>query len=187
MGKVRKLWASKLALKHEEELAPTLQRLKQVFRECHRVLKVGGIFVFTYHHKAISAWLAVGEALARSGFTCTSVLPLRGEGKGGLHSYNDTIKWAAVFICRKDKGAKTRNDGKVVVSRKAIDEAAQRSGYFADRLAAHAEIGFREPGRLNLQRAMVATSAVIISGKSQGMPVRAALERIQNQGDTDHA
>lgn len=28
MGKVRELWASKLALKHEEELAPILQRLK---------------------------------------------------------------------------------------------------------------------------------------------------------------
>ena len=171
----------------EESIDDYQTRLKQIFRECHRVLKVDGICVFTYHHKAISAWLAVGEALARSGFTCTSVLPLRGEGKGGLHSYNGTIKWDAVFVCRKDKGAKTRNDGKVVVSRKAIDKAAQRSGYFADQLAAHADIGFREPDRLNLQRAMVAASAMIISGKSQGMPLRAALERIQNQGDTDHA
>jgi len=163
------------------------KRLKQIFSECHRVLTVNGICVFTYHHKAISAWLAVGKALVMSGFTCTSVLPLRGEGKGGLHSYNGTIKWDAVFVCRKGRAPKIMNDGKIVVSRKAIDKAVQRSADFADQLAAHDEIGFREPDRLNLQRAMVAASAKIISGKSLGMSLRAALERLQNQGETDHA
>lgn len=171
----------------EESIGNYQKRLKQIFRECHRVLKFNGICVFTYHHKSISAWLAVGEALAGSGFICAAVLPLRGEGKGGLHSYNGTIKWDAVFVCRKDKSANPVNDGKVVVNRKAIDNAIQRSGYFAEQLAAHDEIGFREPDRLNLQRALVAASAKIVTGRSVGVPLRAALEGVQNQEKSTHA
>jgi len=52
-----------------------------------------GIMVFTYHHKSPVAWAALGDALVRSGLKCATVLPLRGEGQGGLHSYDGTIKW----------------------------------------------------------------------------------------------
>lgn len=163
------------------------ERLKKIFAECQRVLKLNGVCVFTYHHKAISAWLAVGEALARSGFICTAVLPLRGEGKGGLHSYNGTIKWDAVFVCRKIKPIWPTDTGDVVVSRGSIEKATQRSNDFAEQLEAHKEIGFREPDRLNLQRALVAASAMTVTGKNLGIPLRAALEEIQNQGETTYA
>lgn len=176
-----------LSNRAEESVDAYQERLKKIFAECQRVLKLNGVCVFTYHHKAISAWLAVGEALARSGFICTAVLPLRGEGKGGLHSYNGTIKWDAVFVCRKIKPIWPTDTGDVVVSRGSIEKATQRSNDFAEQLEAHKEIGFREPDRLNLQRALVAASAMTATGKNLGIPLRAALEEIQNQGETTYA
>jgi hypothetical protein len=75
----------------------------------------------------------------------------------------------------------------VVVSRGSIEKATQRSNDFAEQLEAHKEIGFREPDRLNLQRALVAASAMTATGKNLGIPLRAALEGIQNQGKTTYA
>ena len=72
-----------LTSRADESIAVYRERLRRIFSECQRVLKRNGGFVFTYHHKHIAAWNAVGEALARSGFRCTAVLPLRGEGQGG--------------------------------------------------------------------------------------------------------
>jgi adenine-specific DNA methylase len=161
-------------------------RLRRIFVECHRVLKSQGICVFTYHHEAVSAWLAVGEALARSGFSCTAVLPLRGEGRGGLHSYNGTIKWDAVFVCRKGKVPATRDDTEVMVERQAVAHAQRRADYFAKQLSVHDGIGFREPDRLNLQRALIVASATIDPGKGHRMRLRAALEQTKSQGERGH-
>ena len=100
-----------LAAPLEENLAPSdradasvatyQDRLHCILCECRRALKQAGVLVFTYHHKSSAAWGALGEALVRSGLTCTAILPMRGEGQGGLHSYDGTIKWDAVFVCRK--------------------------------------------------------------------------------------
>lgn len=176
-----------LTNREKESIDDYRLRLQQIFKECHRVLNVHGICVFTYHHRAVSAWLAVGEALARSGFTCTSVLPLRGEGKGGLHSYDGTLKWDAVFICRKGEPSKTNNDGELVVWPEAIDVARQRTDYFADQLASHEEIGFRAADRLNLLRALVVASAYINYGTSRAVPLSTALKQTQKQVDSSNA
>lgn len=171
----------------KESIGAYKKGLKRIFEECHRVLKNNGVCVFTYHHKALSAWLAVGEALARSGFACTAALPLRGEGKGGLHSYKGTIKWDAVFVCRKTKLKWPTDIGDVVVSRDSIEKATKRANDFTEQLVSHKEIGFQEPDRLNLQRALVVASAVTVMGTNFGIPLRAALEEIQNNGETTHA
>lgn len=160
----------------EESIDDYQTRLTQIFKECHRVLKVNGICVFTYHHKAISAWLAVGVALARSGFSCSSVLPLRGEGKGGLHSYNGTIKWDAVFVCRKTTPPNLSRESIVVVPRSAVQQAKQRAAAFAEELGKNRKIGFRTPDRLNLERAMIVAAAVCAPAQPHLLPLLDALK-----------
>ena len=98
----------------EEAIKGYQDRLQQIFMECNRVLKPDGICVFTYHHKLASAWDALGMALLHSGLLVTKVLPMRGEGQGGLHTYDGTIKWDAVLVLQEER----RHQGGVPVSAK---------------------------------------------------------------------
>jgi adenine-specific DNA methylase len=151
-------------------------RLQRILSECHRVLKTDGILVFTYHHKSAKAWGALGDALAHSGLTCTTVLPLRGEGQGGLHSYDGTIKWDAVFVCRKATPVDLTGADITVVSRSAVQQAKQRAFAFAEELAKNRRIGFRDPDRLNLERAMIVASAVCAPAQPHLLPLLDALK-----------
>lgn len=171
----------------DESILDYRNRLGMIFSECHRVLKPDGICVFTYHHKAVKAWSAVGDALAKSGLRCTAVLPLRGEGQGGLHSYNGTIKWDAVFVCRKGRRPESSDNADVVVTRKAISQARRCADEFAVQLSSSQRIGFREPDRLNLERAVIAAAAEVDREDGHNMPLRLALERTKKLGDTPHA
>jgi len=152
------------------------ERLQRIFCECHRVLKSNGILVFTYHHKSPVAWGALGDALARSGLKCTTVLPLRGEGQGGLHSYDGTIKWDAVFVGRKGTPVRPTTTDKVVVPRTAIKKAQQRTAAYAEDLAKTQQIGFRDPDRLNLERAMIVASAILAPATPDFLPLSGTLK-----------
>lgn len=171
-----------LTSRADESIAVYRERLRRILSECQRVLKRNGVFVFTYHHKRIAAWNAVGEALARSGFRCTAVLPLRGEGQGGLHSYDGTIKWDAVFVCRKDVQAPGGESCPVVVPRSAIADARRRADAYAKELGDKKQIGFREPDRLNLERAMIVASAVLGKADDESVPLHTALYRTRERG-----
>ena len=151
--------------------------LRRIFCECHRVLKREGILVFTYHHKSPVAWGSLGNALAHSGLECVAVLPLRGEGRGGLHSYDGTIKWDAVFVCRKGTPAPSSTSGEAVVARTAVTQARQRASAYAEDLAKARRIGFRGPDRLNLERAMIVASAVIAPAQLDLVRLSDALKR----------
>jgi adenine-specific DNA methylase len=151
-------------------------RLRRILCECHRVLRTDGILVFTYHHKSPAAWGAIGDAIAHSGLKCTTVLPLRGEGQGGLHSYKGTIKWDAVFVCRKSGWGNLSKQDIAVVPRAAIKEAKQRAAAFAEELNKTPKIGFREPDRLNLERAMIVAAAVCAPVQPHLLPLPDALE-----------
>jgi adenine-specific DNA methylase len=156
--------------------------LHRIFCECRRVLKMDGIMVFTYHHKSPVAWGALGDALVRSGLRCATVLPLRGEGQGGLHSYDGTIKWDAVFICRKGAQVPSATSDKAVVPRTAIKQAKQQASAYAEDLAKTRQIGFRDPDRLNLERAMIVASAVIAPTHPDLMPLSDALKTSSTGG-----
>jgi putative DNA methylase len=133
--------------------------LSLVLRECHRVLKLDGVCVFTYHHRSTRAWKALGKSLAASGLVCTKVIPLRGEGQGGLHTYVETIKWDAVFVCRKTIRT-VAEDGRVpMLSKTSMETAILEAGNFAERLTPNTQIGFRKPDALNLYRAILVGSA----------------------------
>lgn len=162
--------------KSEEALLMYRNKLLRIFSECRRVLKSKGICVFTYHHRSTIAWCAVGEALALSGFKCTSVLPLRGEGQGGLHSHNGTIKWDAVFICRKTEEFLLFNpNDQVVVSKEKLLKAKSKAKAYVDRLTQNKRIGFREPDFHNLERAFIVSVAVVDSMDNTKLLLKAAL------------
>jgi len=178
-----------LALTNRAEGSVTAykEQLQQIFCECHRVLKQNGIMVFTYHHKSSLAWCALGGALAHSGLKCTSVLPMRGEGQGGLHSYNGTIKWDAVFVCRKGKSLRPKTSDKVVVPQSAIDKAKRRAAAYAEELAKTQQIGFRDPDRLNLERAMIVSSAFLGQERSGLLSLQDAIGFKKGNGGRQHA
>mgnify|MGYP002682144406 FL=1 len=156
--------------------------LHRIFCECRRVLKKDGIMVFTYHHKSPVAWGALGDALVRSGLKCATVLPLRGEGQGGLHSYDGTIKWDAVFVCRKGSQVSSASSDNAAVPRTAIKQAKQQASAYAEDLAKTRQIGFRDPDRLNLERAMIVASAVIAPTHPDLMPLSDALKTSSTGG-----
>jgi len=116
----------------------------------------------------------VGQALLASGLRCRSVLPLRGEGQGGLHSFAGTLKWDAVLVCRRG-GAPPKKSWPAVVTRGALAKAKRQAERFARRLAADQAIGFREPDKLNLYRALIASQARSAPPRAGTMPLLAAL------------
>jgi adenine-specific DNA methylase len=181
--------AGNLALPNRSAAAVAGYRtqLQRILTECWRVLAPQGICVFTYHHTAAAAWCALGEALARSGLRCTTVLPMRGEGRG-LHSYHGTIKWDAVFVCRKDRiPPAVGQQQAVVVPTQALLEATRTAHVYGQRLARHEHIAFRTPDLSNLQRALLVAAAVVGLPDQTVLTLPAALTALGTQGETHHA
>lgn len=146
-----------LARRDAESTARYRRDLTQILSECRRVLRHDGVLAFTYHHDAAVAWEAVAYALNVAGFRCTGVLPLRGEGNGGLHSFEGTIKWDAVFVCRRARVTKAKTP--LCVEPHDIDAAVVATAGYSKRLRRRAGVGFRAPDAQNLFRAMLVARA----------------------------
>lgn len=141
-----------------------VERLTTIFSECRRVLKATGRLVFTYHHVSPFAWFAIAQALEAAGFRCAGVVPLRGEGQGGLHSYDGTIKWDAVVTCVPLQVA--RAGRALELSADQIADAVTAVLRYRRTLGGGKSIGFREPDEVNLLRALLCSKAL-------GSPVHA--------------
>jgi adenine-specific DNA methylase len=151
-------------------------KLAAILRECCRALKPDGICAFTYHHKSAKAWRSLGEALARSGLRASSVIPLRGEGQGGLHSYEGTIKWDAVFVCRKSALGPGDGAVRIIVRKQEPRRAAEATRAYTARLSKNKKIGFRPPDQLNLYRALLIAAARVGPLTPRTITLEAALE-----------
>lgn len=165
--------------KHSDDaIADYQSNLQRIFNECYRVVKENGIFVFTYHHKSAIAWCKLGESLIQSGFKCTAVIPLRGEGNGGLHSHSGTIKWDAVFVCRKNP--KYNQDyclqDPIMVPIQKITEAKTKANKYYKQLKNNEKIGFREPDHKNLERAIIVASSMSGGDLSAALSLYEALK-----------
>ena len=171
----------------DKSFATYERRLHCILAECRRVLKEAGVLVFTYHHKSSAAWAALGEALVRSGLKCTAVLPMRGEGQGGLHSYDGTIKWDAVFVCRKGSSVWPRALGSAVVSRRAVERAKLRASAYAENLAKTPRIGFHDPDRVNLERAMIVALASLGRETGELLSLKNAIGLTKEHGGRQRA
>jgi len=100
--------------------------LTRVFRECNRVLKDDGLFVFTFHHKETWAWKSVLQSIVEAGFYVTAVYPIHSEMKTSTHLLKSRgVSYDIPFVCRKRRG-----DGQAVSWEALKDEiyfAAQES------------------------------------------------------------
>jgi len=164
-----------------EDIRGYQQRLQQIFVECCRVLKKDGICVFTYHHKLASAWDALGTALVRSGLTVTKVLPMRGEGQGGLHTYDGTIKWDAVLVCRKGKVVQI--GGAPVISNENVERALNEALSHYNALSRKKRIGFKEPDFTNLARALIISNSSLGVVTSESRLMSDVLKTIPTTGE----
>lgn len=145
--------------------------LTQVLSECHRVLRPQGVCVFTYHHESTTAWRLLAEALHAAGLRPSSVVPMRGEGNGGLHSYAGTIKWDAVLVCRPGRPS----SAPLVLTQDDLHEARRTVRYYRRRLKAEG-VQFREADALNLQRALFVSLARPSRAKKGRTPLIEALQ-----------
>ena len=151
-------------------------RLRTIFRECGRVLRPSGVFVFTYHHNSARAWLALAQALCSSGLACRAVVPLRGEGRGGLHTHAGSLKWDAVLICRKGGAVANIGGQTPTVSREAAVTAAAEASRYKRRLDNTPQLGFGDPDALNLTRAFMVAASTSARDNGESIPLARALD-----------
>jgi putative DNA methylase len=79
--------------------------LRQIFAECHRVLKDSGRLVFTFHHSRRSQWEQLHRVILGAGFELVASYPVASEGtrSGNLvfHTNRDSIAYDIIHVCRK--------------------------------------------------------------------------------------
>lgn len=86
-----------------------VERLGQVFAECHRVLKDDGLLIFTFHHNQPWAWEGIARLLLWAGFYVSATPIVRSEGRSGFHSSARNIRYDCILVCRKIQGAARRD------------------------------------------------------------------------------
>lgn len=76
--------------------------LTECWKEAHRVLKIGGILAFTFHHSEDEPWVAVLESLFDAGFYLEGTYPIRSdETKGDGEFGSKKIEYDIIHVCRK--------------------------------------------------------------------------------------
>ncbi len=78
-------------------------KLTDVFAECHRVLKDGGLLTFTYHHSRAEGWSAVARAIISAGFSLVAAQPVKAEMSVAApkQQAKEPIDLDIIMVCRK--------------------------------------------------------------------------------------
>ena len=94
--------------RHPDEVQDTdaarfAAKLRDVFRECARVLKDDGLLVFTYHHSRPTGWQSLAEAILGAGFRVVNAHPVKSEMSVATpkSQAKDPIQLDIILICRK--------------------------------------------------------------------------------------
>ena len=79
------------------------QALENVWRECERVLKPGGLLAFTYHQARMDGWLMAIQSLSNAGFIVTAVQPVKGEMSTSVvkAGSREPSNLDSVVVCRR--------------------------------------------------------------------------------------
>ena len=152
-------------------------RLSAVWRECHRVLKTGGLMVFTYHHSRPEGWHSVFDAVTQGGFVIVAAHPIKAEMSVAMpkNQAKEPIDLDIIMVCRK------RED--YPVQRRTPESAWMQ----AIRLAGEQASRLRRAGRhLSRNDVRVVVMAQVIRFLSTGVEPRIAgafLKRQQGRID----
>lgn len=168
-----------------ESVQTFIDGLKGIFLECNRVLKDEGLAIFTYHHLDAVAWLPLTNALLSSDFVVQKVFPVRSEGTGKFHSTSGTIKWDAVFVCRKSKGIEKHSSGNKIKSAEMPEIIFQTSWSevqnWQSRLS-DAEIQFNWPDSVSLFYAFVlAKLSALSNGVKKDLDLRTIFKEMSTR------
>lgn len=79
--------------------------MREIFAECHRVVKDNGIMTLMFTHKSQDAWEALTRAIIESGWTITASFPVDSEFANSQHQLDLAAAASSIFIaCRKRHG-----------------------------------------------------------------------------------
>lgn len=94
--------------RHEREVQDSnanlfSEKLKSVFRECHRVLNPDGLLVFTYHHSRNDGWQALATAILEADFVVVNSHPVKSEMSVATpqSQAKEPIQLDIIVVCRK--------------------------------------------------------------------------------------
>ena len=77
------------------------ERMRLIFEECKRILKLNGIMTVMFMHKSTGAWNALAKSIIQAGFYITSSWPINSEARGSLHIRNKgAAKSTILLACR---------------------------------------------------------------------------------------
>ncbi len=87
----------------DSDAANFARKLRDVFSECHRVLKDDGLLVFTYHHSREDGWIALADAILGAGFRVVNSQPVKAEMSVATpkSQAKEPIQLDIVIVCRK--------------------------------------------------------------------------------------
>ncbi len=79
------------------------EKLRQVFSECHRVLRDEGLLVFSYHHSRDDGWASIAQAVLGAGFTIVQSQPVKAEMSVAApkSQAKEPIDVDVLLVCRK--------------------------------------------------------------------------------------
>ena len=87
------------------------RKMKEIFAECHRVLKGDGVMTLMFTHKATGAWDALTKGLMEAGFAITASWPINTEAEGSLHIKDKSAANSTVLLVCRPRLAQAVADG----------------------------------------------------------------------------
>jgi len=77
--------------------------MKQVFGECHRVLRDDGVLTVMFTHKTQEAWASLFKSLISAGFTITATWPIKTESQHSLHQARKNAAQSSVLLVARKR------------------------------------------------------------------------------------
>ncbi len=91
-------------------------KLTNVFAESSRVLRPGGLLIFTYHHARHEGWTAMHRAIRHAGFLCFQSYPIKAEMSVSmpLRQAKSPIHLDLIVVCRRESHCQTQHSGELI-------------------------------------------------------------------------